>query len=139
MNDVAGVEAMGDAAFVQHDQAAVGKYVQRSADDLGSAELDANGLADRREAGAVHLGDVFRQSVVGNEHRVEHVCRVVSVAQPRCSLGRPPDVQPDPDHDVGGPHAAGLSKHSCELSSIQQQIVRPFQLRRNTGDHEACL
>ena len=60
VNDVTSVEAMGDPAFIEHDEPAIRKHIERSADNLGSAELDANGLTNRGEVGAVGVGDVIR-------------------------------------------------------------------------------
>ena len=42
VDDVPGVEAMGDAALIEDDQATVGKHIQCSTDDNRPADLDLN-------------------------------------------------------------------------------------------------
>ena len=58
VNDVTGVEAVGDPTVVEHHQSSIGQHVKRPADDLRISEHDAHGLAERGQPGAVLLGDV---------------------------------------------------------------------------------
>jgi hypothetical protein len=129
MNDITGVEPVGDAALVEHHQSTVSKDIEGTADDVRVGQFDPYRLPDGAKSGSIRVGDVGRQLVVRTEHGVEYVERLEFGAEQGGAIGRPSDIQADSDDDVLRSVTTALCQHARKLAAVEQEIVRPFQCR----------